>query len=45
MPVFAPDDPTRLVAVVGLGFAEPREFTDEELAKYGEDARTVPTTG
>ncbi|QYX80188.1 GAF domain-containing protein [Streptomyces akebiae] len=44
LPVFAPDDPTRLVAVVGLGFAEPREFTDEEMTKYGEDAKSVPTT-
>ncbi|MFD3502123.1 GAF domain-containing protein [Streptomyces sp. NPDC058676] len=41
LPVFAPDDPTRLLAVVGLGFAEPREFTDEEIAEYGADAATV----
>jgi GAF domain-containing protein len=43
LPVFAPDDPTRLLAVVGLGFAEPRVFTEEEIAAYGVDAATVLT--
>ncbi|MEW2400480.1 GAF domain-containing protein [Streptomyces sp. NPDC046862] len=43
LPVFAPDDPTRIVAVVGLGFPEPREFTEEEIARYKEDAATVLT--
>lgn len=43
LPVFAPDDPTNLVAVVGLGFAEQREFSEEEIAMDGEDAKTVLT--
>ncbi|MFE7836554.1 hypothetical protein ACFU53_10995 [Streptomyces sp. NPDC057474] len=43
LPVFAPDDPARLLAVIGLGFAERREFTAEETAKYTEDATTVLT--
>ncbi len=41
LPVHAPDDDTRLVAVVGLGFTEPRDFTEAELAAYGADAATV----
>ncbi|UUU21966.1 GAF domain-containing protein [Streptomyces sp. DSM 40750] len=43
LPVFAPDAPEKLVAVVGLGFAEHREFTDAEIAKLGADATTVLT--
>ncbi|WP_149827626.1 hypothetical protein [Streptomyces tailanensis] len=43
LPVFAPDDPTNLVAVVGLGFAEQRESSEEEIATYGKDAKTVLT--
>lgn len=43
LPVFDPADDTRLLAVVGLGFTEQRNFTDEEIAKYGEDATTVLT--
>lgn len=41
VPVFAPDDPTRVAAVVGLAFPEPREFTEEEFARYMADAATV----
>lgn len=33
----------RVVAVVGLGFAEQRRFSEEEIATYGEDAKTVLT--
>lgn len=43
LPVFAPDDPTRLLAVVGIGFKEPREFTEEEMASYAAEASTVLT--
>ncbi|WP_200302414.1 GAF domain-containing protein [Streptomyces adelaidensis] len=43
LPVFDPADDTRLLAVVGLGFPERRDFTDEDLTKYGEDAMTVLT--
>lgn len=43
LPVFDPADDTRLVAVVGLGFTEQRDFTAEEIAKYAEDATTVLT--
>lgn len=43
LPVFEPVDDTRLVAVVGLGFTEQRDFTAEEIAKYAEDATTVLT--
>ncbi|WP_217240437.1 GAF domain-containing protein [Streptomyces sp. AC555_RSS877] len=43
LPVFDPEDDTRLVAVVGLGFTKTREFTDEEIAEYGADAATVLT--
>ncbi|MDX3645289.1 hypothetical protein, partial [Streptomyces sp. MB09-02B] len=42
LPVHAPDDPTKLVAVVGLGFAETKEFTDEEIAKYTRAASYPP---
>ena len=35
-----PADDT-LVAVVGIGFTERRDFTPEETAKYAEDAATV----
>lgn len=41
LPVFDPADGTRLLAVVGLGFHEVREFEDEEIAVYGKDAATV----
>ncbi|SFM69301.1 GAF domain-containing protein [Streptomyces sp. cf124] len=40
LPVFDPADDT-LVAVVGIGFTERRDFTTEETAKYAEDAATV----
>ncbi|UJV43634.1 GAF domain-containing protein [Streptomyces sp. AMCC400023] len=40
LPVFDPADDT-LVAVVGIGFTERRDFTPEETAKYSEDAATV----
>ncbi|MBD9701415.1 GAF domain-containing protein [Streptomyces sp. ID01-12c] len=40
LPVFGPADDT-LVAVVGIGFTERRDFTPEETAKYAEDAATV----
>ncbi|MER6155552.1 GAF domain-containing protein [Streptomyces sp. NPDC001868] len=43
LPVFHPEDDTRLVAVVGLGFTEQRDFTAEEITKYAEDATTVLT--
>jgi hypothetical protein len=43
LPVHTPDDDAKLVAVVGLGFTEPREFTEDELAAYAEDAATVLT--
>ncbi|ULR50476.1 GAF domain-containing protein [Streptomyces deccanensis] len=43
LPVFDPADET-LVAVVGLGFTERRDFTPEETAKYAEDAATVRMT-
>lgn len=43
LPVFHPSDDTRLLAVVGLGFTEQRDFTDEEIEKYTEDATTVLT--
>ncbi|KPI30781.1 hypothetical protein OK074_6642 [Actinobacteria bacterium OK074] len=41
LPVFAPEDPARLLAVVGLGFEVPRQFTEEGMAAYGADATTV----
>ncbi|WP_307674656.1 GAF domain-containing protein [Streptomyces sp. V4I2] len=41
LPVFDPADDTRLLAVVGLGFTETREFTEAEIAAYGADAATV----
>ena len=41
LPVFAPDDATRVVAVVGLGFAVVREFTDEEIETFNQDAATL----
>lgn len=37
----APDDDTRLLAVVGLGFEDVRQFTDEEIEVYRKDAATV----
>ncbi|GAB2979158.1 hypothetical protein GCM10023080_050770 [Streptomyces pseudoechinosporeus] len=41
LPVFAPDDDTRLLAVVGLGFKDVREFADEEIEMYKKSAATV----
>jgi L-methionine (R)-S-oxide reductase len=41
LPVFDPKDDTRLLAVVGLGFRELRDFTAEDIAKYNADAATV----
>ncbi|WP_406492770.1 GAF domain-containing protein [Streptomyces sp. NBC_01604] len=41
LPVFDPADDTRLLAVVGLGFTETRDFTEAEIAAYGADAATV----
>ncbi|MET8976004.1 GAF domain-containing protein [Streptomyces sp. NPDC004539] len=41
LPVFDPATPGRLVAVVGLGFPQAREFTDEEIERYGKDAESV----
>ncbi|MDX3453285.1 GAF domain-containing protein [Streptomyces sp. ME02-8801-2C] len=43
VPVYATDDHTQLVAVVGLGFTERRDFTEAEVAAYGRDAATVLT--
>ncbi|EKX69416.1 GAF domain-containing protein [Streptomyces ipomoeae] len=43
LPVFAPDDDTKLIAVVGLGFPEHRDFTPEEITKYSTDATTLLT--
>ena len=44
LPVFDEEDDTRLVAVVGLGFTEQRDFTAEEMTKYG-DGRDHRTDG
>ncbi|MGW0713066.1 GAF domain-containing protein [Streptomyces sp. NPDC002643] len=41
LPVFDPEDDTRLLAVVGLGFPEQRDFTPADIAKYSADATTV----
>ncbi|MPY60689.1 GAF domain-containing protein [Streptomyces spongiae] len=41
LPVSAPDDDTRPLAVVGLGFEDVREFTGEEIETYRKDAATV----
>ncbi|WP_416971765.1 hypothetical protein [Streptomyces sp. 4F14] len=41
LPVFDPGTPGRLLAVVGLGFSEIREFTADEIERYGKDAATV----
>lgn len=43
VPVYAATGDTRLVAVVGLGFTEPRDFTEAEVTAYGTDAATVLT--
>ncbi|MFD9330336.1 GAF domain-containing protein [Streptomyces sp. NPDC060065] len=41
LPVFDPEDDIKLLAVVGLGFRELRDFTAEDIAKYNTDATTV----
>lgn len=41
LPVFHPEDDTKLLAVVGLGFPEQRDFTPEEIATCSTDATTV----
>ncbi|MFK0287501.1 GAF domain-containing protein [Streptomyces sp. NPDC090499] len=41
LPVFDPDDETRVLAVVGLGFDEVRAFTDDEIGAFNKDAATV----
>ncbi|MEU1345174.1 GAF domain-containing protein [Streptomyces sp. NPDC090075] len=41
LPVFDPDDGTRVLAVVGLGFDEIRAFTDDEIETFNKDAATI----